>query len=321
MKALTGALGVGVVVAGVAAGMLWRDLSAVRSQSTELRDRLLALQSAQVAASLSPDPLLGPAALAGPATTASPGSPQGATAPAATTGPAAARNASQAGNALMEGISKVLSSPEGRDIVLAQVRMMLPQQFPDLAQELGLSKAEEEKFFDMLARQQADLSGGVLGALGGGGMDQAAIQEMQRKAREQQQAQQAEINTFLGSKAPQWQEYQRTLPVRQQVNSLKTALGPDNPLTASQSRSLMTAISAEQERIRQDRRNAPRPAADNPQNRLEQQMQRQQEDNARLVSAASSHLSAQQLESYRNLLQQQIETQRRVMQVINPQGQ
>lgn len=318
MKALVGALGIGLVAAGVATGMLWRDLGDVRAQSAQLRDRVLSLQSAQVAANLAPAPAADPGVAlptTTPTTAPQASGPQGAAATAA-----AARGASQ-GNALMEGISKVLASPEGRDIVLAQVRMILPQQYPDLAQELGLSTAEEEKFFDMLARQQADLSGGVLGALGGGGMDQAAMQEMQRKTREQQQAQQAELNTFLGSRAPQWQEYQRTLPVRRQVNSLKTALGPDNALTASQSKSLMTAISAEQDRIRQDRRNAPQPAPGNPQNNREQQLQRQQEDNARLVSAASSHLSAQQLEGYRKLLQQQSETQRRLMQVIMPQGQ
>jgi hypothetical protein len=235
----------------------------------------------------------------------------------------AAAPAANKGDALMEGISKVLATQEGKDMIMAQLRMMLPQQFPDLAKEMGFSKAEEEKFFDMLVRHQAALTGDALGAMSGGGMDRAQQQELQRKMRELQQTQQAELNTTLGSKLPLWLEYQRTLPLRQQVNTLQGVLGEGNALTASQSKSLMTTLAAEQGRIQEDRRNAPRPAPGTapPGNPIEEQVRRATEDNARLVTAASSQLSPQQLESYRKMLQQQLDTQQRIIQAVMPQGQ
>ncbi len=85
---------------------------------------------------------------------------------------------------------------------------------------------------------------------------------------------------MLGSKVPQWQEYQRTLPFRRQVNQLQATLGDENALSASQSKALMTALDAERTRIQEDSRNAPRPPAGTGQNNMEQQMQRELEANA-----------------------------------------
>lgn len=315
MKAAVVSLGLGVVAAGVVAGVLWRNLQEVQAQNVEAHDRIVALQSAQLAASVAPAPA--PSSVPVPAVAQVPeaNSDQPAAKPA--TGQAAEKSAP---NALMEGVSKIMATPEGRDMVMAQVRMMMPQQYPDLAKELGMSKAEEEKFFDLLARQQADLSGNALAVMGAGA-DRAAMQELQRKTREQQQAQQVELNAMLGSKAPQWQEYQRTLPVRRQVSTLQTTLGAQNALTDSQSKSLMAAINTEQARIRTDRMTAARSGGGAVQNNPEEQLRREQEDNARLVSAASSHLSTQQLEAYRKMLQQQTDMGRRLMQAVMPQGQ
>lgn len=314
MKPLVAALGVAVVGAGVVAGVLWRDLNDVRVQSGKLRDRVISLQSAQVAANLAPPPASAVAAPGAAAGALAVNAAQPGAVPAVT--PAASK-----GDALMEGIGKVLATQEGKDMIVAQLRMMLPQQFPDLAKELGFTKAEEEKFFDLLVKQQAALSGEALGALGAAGGDPAQMQELQRKVREQQQAQQAELNTMLGSKAPLWQEYQKTLPVRRQVNQLQSALGEGNALSASQSKALMTTVAAEQARIQEDRINAVRTAAaagTRVPNSPDDQLKRELENNERLVNAASSQLSPQQLDAYKKLLQQQTEMGRRLMQAIAP---
>jgi hypothetical protein len=209
-------------------------------------------------------------------------------------------------------------------LLKSQLRAMLPRQYPDLAKELGLTPAETEKFFDMLVKHQMSTTGSALNLLGGNGsQDAAAMQDARRKVQEQQTANQAELATMLGDKLPKYQEYQRTLPMRQQVSQLQAALGTgNNALSDTQSKQLITALSAEQSRIQQDRRNAPRQpqqAAANPQAAIEQQLQRAAEENRRMVDAARSSLNPQQLENYQQLLEQQQNMQRTLLRGIGSQ--
>jgi hypothetical protein len=308
MKTLVAALAAGLLAISIVAVNMWQQLHDMRTQTTQLRERVTQLQAAQLAAAMAPS---APAAVAAPAAAGITGAPP--QAQAAAPAPAADRDKS-AGNALLEGISQMLATPEGREMMLGQARMLMPQMYPGLGKALALTPAEEERFFDMLARQQTDSSGDTLGALGGGTPDRATREEMQRKAMERQQANQAEVAAMLGGKVAQWQEYQATLPVRRQVGQLQSSLGTGKALSEAQSGSLIAAINAEQTRIAQDRRNEPRPAAGAPQNFAEAQLQRVTETNRRLLSAATPHLNAEQLASYKRMLDQEESLTRRMVQ-------
>ncbi|MEO6079045.1 MAG: hypothetical protein ABIQ86_04605 [Steroidobacteraceae bacterium] len=314
MKKLVAALAVTVVALSVVAAHMWQQLHEVRVQTAQLRDRITQLQSTQLAAAMMPSaPTTPVAGVVGAQMT-----DQTATPVPVATGAREKRGT----DALIEGIGKMMASPEGREMMLAQARMILPQQYPDLAKELGLTQAEVEKFFDLLARQQADMAGDVLGGMpNGGAQDRTALEERARKAQERQRTNQAEVTAMLGSKYPQWQDYQKTLPARRQVNQLQSTLSNGvDALNDTQSRPLIAALTAEQARIQEEVRNAPRPAGGGPQNALEAQLQRAAETNRRLISVASSFLNPQQVEGYRRMLEQEENLSRMMMRSINPQG-
>jgi len=204
----------------------------------------------------------------------------------------------------------------------SQLRMMLPVQYPDLGKALGLSPAELEKFYDLLVKQQLEQASGQLALLGGGGNPSPdEIQEAQRTARAREQANAAEMSAMLGSKYPQWQEYQSTLTVRQQVSQLQASLGAaGSSLSDSQSQRLIKALAAEQTRITEESRSAPTTTARTRQEMLEQELDRLSETNRRLVNVASAHLDSQQLDSYRKMLEQRERLKRTVIGALGQAG-
>jgi hypothetical protein len=203
---------------------------------------------------------------------------------------------------------EMLSTKAGQDMTRSLLRNVLVQQYPDLGKELGLTPEQVNEFFDLATRQQMELSADSMDLVAGGASPEA-MQELQRKTQEKQQANEAEIAAMLGSKYPQFQEYQGTTAARQQVNQLQTALGSSGitSLTDSQKQGLITALGAEQKRITQENLNAPAGAQRGNQNYLEQQLEQNADKNRRMVDAASAYLNSQQLDSYKKMLDQQQE--------------
>ncbi|MEO6081355.1 MAG: hypothetical protein ABIQ86_16540 [Steroidobacteraceae bacterium] len=299
MKKLVLALAATVVGISIVATQLWLELRREREQNTQLQARVTEMQTKQLATTLLPTPP--PTAIPAPA-------PEVATAGAV--GAPAAPNAPPRRDraAVVAGIREVLSSPEVRDMARSTVRAMLPQRFPDLAKELNLTPAEAEKFFDLLAGQQLDGTGGAIAVLADGTPDRA---EMQRRAQETQKANDAQIAAALGNKYSKWQDYQASLPTRRQVTQLQSTLGASgNTLSDAQSKSLITALAAEQARIDEDARRLPSAAGANPQSALEARQQRTEENNRRLLNVASTQLNSQQLDSYKKMLDQQTNVSR-----------
>jgi hypothetical protein len=317
MKKLVPVLMAVLSAVAIATIYLWQELREVRTQSGEVLARITEQQSARqtaVDARTFPAPTteLQTVAVTAPASAAP--SPPGTNATAENT----------PGNAMQDMVQRVLGTPEGREMMMAQMRMVLPQQYPDLGRELALSPAETEKFFDMLAKHQMSTTGYALELRDNSGQRNAAAQETQRNLQEIQLANQAEITAMLGGKATLWQQYQQTLPTRRQVNQLKMSLGTgNNALSDTQGTPLIAALAAEQSRIQQERRNAPAPPQQpgqlNRQTAIEQQLDRMAEDNSRMVTVASSHLSPQQLESYRKMLEQQLNMQRTMLPALGAQ--
>lgn len=176
------------------------------------------------------------------------------------------------------------------------LRATLTQMYPDLDQELGLQPDELDKFLDLLASQR--LGGSV-------GPD---------KSKADEQA----IAAMLGNRYPQWQDYQQTLPGRVQVSQLRGQLAASgSALSNAQAQPLMAALNAEQKRITEESLKNPQPRTTSPQELLERELQRATENNHRMVEAATPYLNAQQLDSYRQMLERQVELSRGMIRSIS----
>lgn len=317
MSRLVVALAGAATLAGIVATHSWLRLHEVRAQIAAVRARISELQSAQLVAGLQ---------VGAPPTSASPSASLPAVQQAGTVPPPAPPTAKPAGageqsaaEAFARAYREQLATPEGREMLFMQARMSIPEMYPGVGRELGLAPAELEKFFDVLARQQSDRAAETMAISDSQPQDAAARQELQRKLAQLQQTSEAEVKSTLGGKYPQWQEYQKTLPTRRQVGELQVSLGSGaNALSDSQARPLITALAAEQTRIQEDRRIVQQPVATNAQARREAQQQRRSEEIKRLLNAAASYLTPQQLEGYRRMLERDENLSRRMQSIVVP---
>jgi len=307
MKKLVVFLAAALLAVGIVAGYLWQQLDESRNQNAGLQASLQKAQSAQQASAAALATQQRVAAAAAVSSAAS--------SPATAPGDTRQAGAQRPGSALLEGARQIMSSPEGRGMVQPAVRGMIEQRFKGVGKALHLSAEEESKLIDTIARQQMDLSAASMDLLTGDNSDADARKELERKTQDLQRADEAELSTLLGSKYPQFQEFQSTMAARQQVDQLKSVLGASGggDLDDAQSKSLVAALAAEQKRITQEANTNPVPAGRNRQEAVDLQIQRTVEANSRMVDAASGYLNAQQLDSYRKMLDQQTQLVRRVL--------
>lgn len=300
--AVTG-LAAGVLGVGLAAGMQWRDLRSELAQGAQLRERVGALEEAQLAAAAASPPstpsILPVVAAPQPAGTAAAAPAAPATSPpAASAAPAAAKPLTTA--------EAVLANPQVMEMTRSMLRQLLPQQYPDIATEMNMSAAEVEKLFDTLARQQMDFDmSGSMAMFMGGQLDPAAVQDMERKMQQQQKAHEAELAAQLGSKYAQWQDYQGTAAARQQVDRLQAVLDAENRLSEAGRKSVIAALAVEEARFTRQQREEPMAGGRNMQEMLQKELERTTEYNQRRIQAASPHLTVAQRDAYKRLLDQQ----------------
>ena len=277
-----------VAMTGLAGGTiyLWQQLDAERQLNASLQERVKALEGAQRSLASLFSPRDRPAA-AGDTT-----APQ----PTAPVDPAALRQQrqQQAAQALTR-TREALARPETQQVIGGMVKAFLPMLLPDLGKELNLTPAELEKFYELLGKQTNGAIGQFAAGGAGGQITAANLQETQRSS-------QAQIASFLGDKYPQWQQYQDTLPTRNQVNQLQNTLAASgNKFTDAQAKSLLTALSAEQKRINEDRSTATQNMS--AQERTAQRQQQTAANNGRMVQAASPYMTPSQLDAYKAQLE------------------
>lgn len=312
MNRITGILAVVLVAMLTMAGKSWRDLRELNAEVAEAQRRVADLRSSLVATSMA-----GQLPATEPAAVAAAGSMAAATAPAAA---ASGRpDGETAMSSMMSAVGAMYETEEGRAMLQAQLRANFPRMYPGLAGELGLSPAAEEKFFDMLARQQAATAAVSLNAGNAASGDRAANQERARQMEERRRADEAELASMLGDKLPQWQAYQKSLPDRRQLDQLQTALGR-NALSESQTKSVLASLAEERIRIEQDRRSRRIAPATNAREAAEANLQRELDENRRLLNAASVHLNPAQVAGYEQMLQQQAEMAGVLMRSMVPQS-
>lgn len=184
-----------------------------------------------------------------------------------------------------------MSSPEALALRRETTRLLMRTSNPDVDEALGLAPEELDKLLELLATQQ-DRSSALFAAVTQASDPAAAQRELAAEREEQRRTSEAELQALLGSRYPQWQDYQQTRPAWQQRRNLRAVLdAAGTPMTDSQGRALIAALSAEQLSINQTRLTSAQPFSQNTPERHQ-----------RLMNAAAPHLSAQQLESYRQML-------------------
>jgi hypothetical protein len=301
MKKLAMVLGVMLLAVSAAAAYLWREAATQRSHNAEAASRIAAGELVQSSGS-SPSPAQAAGRDAPGAVAAAVADPASA-APGQVSATAPARGQPAGGaNALAEALRQMQNSPEVQEMTRIMSRQMLEQQYPDLAKEMNLSPEKAGKLLDLLARHRMEQGTEMLN-VSNGPQDRAAREERARALAKRDQAYQGELSALLGSNYPKWAEYQSKAEERQQA--MYTRMGQEQlrdsinasgtPLTDAQFKYLNTALEAEQNRI------------DRETTSVQQQMQRLPQTNRRLIEVASAHLNPQQLERYRQYLQQQQE--------------
>jgi hypothetical protein len=206
----------------------------------------------------------------------------------------------------MAGMLEAMQSPQGRELTRNMMRSVMSQMYPDIATELDLTAEETGRLFDLLVKQQEELSADSMGLLTGGG-NPAAMQDIQRRIVEKERAHEQELSAMLGSKYAKWEQYQSTAAARQQVSQLRTTLAASgNPLSEAQEKSLVAAFAREQGRIEREEREWMRSsAALSSPNMLQESVKRQVDGMRRQVELAAPILDASQLSQFRRQVDQQ----------------
>jgi hypothetical protein len=296
------------VVTSIVSVNLWRELRSERQANVELRTRYTDARTA-ISAPAMPAPVIANAIPTATTTTA-------VEAPVCKPDAAPLKPAQTAAANVLENSRnlqiELMKDPEYRKLRLAQQRLNMERNYPGLVEELGLSDKDADKLFDLLAENQLAMSTDSQQLIGSGTPDQTAMEEMTRRQQARQREQEEALRAMLGGKYSQWQAYQQTRPARSRVMSLGTQLAQAGlPLTDAQTRSLTTAIIAEQQRQAQDARAMTRTAPINPADpdsrvkMMEESLKRTEDNNRRMVEAATPHMSAKQLAAYRDQMEQQ----------------
>lgn len=158
-------------------------------------------------------------------------------------------------NASMERQRALLRDPEYREAMIAQQKMMLTRSNPTVAKDLDLTPEQVDRLFGTLAEQALRMSENADRVLWDEqANDPARLQEIQRKATERYNANEAELKTALGeARYREWQEYQATAPARWQSTQLRTSLANAGvPLDPSLAKPLMKVFQ-EQQKLEQQR--------------------------------------------------------------------
>jgi hypothetical protein len=133
-------------------------------------------------------------------------------------------------------------SPAMQKMMRSQVRALNKRLYADVGSQLGLSKDQANKLIDLLTDQQTQ-SFETRDSKGAG--------EARDQWQESQRQLESEITDLIGAdKAMSLEEYQKTLPARQDVEMLSRQFdGIDAPLNDDQRKRLLSAIVEERERV------------------------------------------------------------------------
>lgn len=303
MKILSALLGIALVVAGGVVIHLTREVRAERQQVAELKAQLEE-RDARIATLAAASGAPSVAQVAVPA-------PQAASPVAESGPPTPAPQPSAAVQEMLTMIRAQSSSPERVAQRRRTTRTLMETSNPDIGEALGLTSDEEDKLLDLLVTNQERAT-----EVFNRGMEPNGTMSAQDRSAALQAAQQesdAALQAMLGSKYSQWQDYNQTRMAWQQRRDLRAVLDAGGiPLTDAQSKTLIGVLSAEhREFSRQTREGV---GQGQPASAI--LARNSPERRQKLLDAAAPHLSPQQLEGFRGMLDRAAEQERALLSTL-----
>lgn len=330
MSKLIIALTTMTVASAGASTYFWKELSAAREQTASLQARLSELEQAREAfTSRVPDsePIVGQVQTTETRAAPDAAKPAPATRPTFTAGQVgmftAMAGPGRPGSAdpdmrrrMLESHEqqvRMLQDPEYRELMRAQHKYAMQQQYSDLETMLGLTKEESERLLDVLAEQslRSMEERPMLPNFDGTPPTEAEIQERRRAFEEQRRKNEAEIAAVLGPKYNEWEQYQQAGWARSQVAQLRQSLAvTDEPLRPDQVKPLVDAIAREQKQVLSTRMTPT--TSNDPMARVrmaEEWLERTAQSHERIRAAVSGLLTPAQYQQLERQQQQELKMQ------------
>jgi hypothetical protein len=182
-----------------------------------------------------------------------------------------------------------LDSPAGRKFMESRIKNSLRRQYGDVGTAMGLSAEKGNQLLDLLT-DQLTRNMGRPPAIPDGMTPQQYVKDQQQKNSD-------EVKALIGAdKMADWTAYQKSLPDRMQVNSIRDQLDQAGlPMTDSQRTEMLAAVTEESQRL-------PRPtlaAGTAPEDGRAQMSQWQTEYDKALLDRAKQVLNPEQYSAYK----------------------
>lgn len=217
------------------------------------------------------------------------------------------------GKGMGEMLGKMMKDPAMREMVRGQQKAAINMMYSGLLKELNLSPEEREKLTGILTEAQMKNVEAAQGLFGQ--QQEGAGEDIQKQFLDSRKQTDAELKALLGDdRFAQYEDYQKNLGERMQLNQLSTHLEAQNlPLQAQQTAQLLEAMKEEKAAvppvIPSDATQVPKKELFTAEN-LGKQLQWMDDYNRRVLERAGQILSPEQLKQYREFQEQQASMQK-----------
>lgn len=213
------------------------------------------------------------------------------------------------GSALGDMIGKMMKDPAMREMMREQQKAMINMMYGSLFKELNLSPEEKDKFKELLTESQMGKVAATQ-ALLGGTQDEATTAAAKQSAADAKKLAETDIKALLGEpRYAQYEDYQKNVGERMQLDQLKTQLAGENvPLRDEQNAQLLQIMKEEKlalpPAISNEQSEMPDQSTFTPQ-KMDEQLKWMEQYNARVSERARAMLTPDQFTYYQKFQEQQ----------------
>ena len=216
------------------------------------------------------------------------------------------------GKGMGDMLGKMMKDPGMREMLRAQQKAMINMMYGGLFKDLKLSPEETDKLKELLTESQMKNVEAAQGMFGG---KEGATEETTKQITDAKKQTDDEIKALLGDERfSQYQEYQKTVGERMQLDQLKNQMaGANVPLDDTQAAQLMHIMKDEKAAspapISDDQSKMPKKDSFTAEN-LEKQLAWMDDYNRRVLDRASQVLTPEQFKQYQSFQEQQASMQK-----------
>lgn len=222
------------------------------------------------------------------------------------------------GKGMMGMVDKMMKDPAMRDFMKDQQKAVINQMYAGLFKEMKLTPDEREKLKSILIESQmknVELAQGMFGD----GKTGVAVEVGQQITDATKQTE-GEIKTLLGDERfGQYENYQKTMGERMQLDQFKTQLSSEAPLSEEQTKQLLELMQSEKAAVPMT---TPTPPTSGVVTEmftaevLDQQLKWAEDYNRRVLEGAGKILTPDQLKQYQAFQEQQASMQKLSLQMV-----